>query len=106
MGTPVVVVGTGYEGRAEIIRRHIEEGQEVFLVREPENQYDSNAIAVYVEVRKMFKKTRKQIGYLKEKRAKTLSKRMDDGESIAATVYSYFAPDDKEHPRVSLNLEL
>jgi hypothetical protein len=42
-----MVAGTGHEDRAETIRENVREEQRVFLVREPQNRHDSNAIGVW-----------------------------------------------------------
>ncbi len=41
-----MVAGTGYEGRSRIIERELRPGQAVYLVRDPDNIYDSNAVQV------------------------------------------------------------
>lgn len=42
-----MVAGTTHEGRAETIREYVAEEQRVFLVREPQNRYDSKAIGIW-----------------------------------------------------------
>lgn len=77
------------------------------LNRDPSNTHDPNAIAVYLEVPVLFGlfgSTRKQIGYIKADTAKSLAKQMDEGENVHAVVKSYWAPEDKEHPRVTLEI--
>ncbi len=41
-----MVAGVHYEGRADIVRRHVNEGDAVYLVREPHNAYSRNATSV------------------------------------------------------------
>jgi HIRAN domain len=108
VGRHVIVAGTGFEGRASIIRNHCSNGQRVELRREPSNRHDPNAIAVYIEAPRLFGllgKGLRQIGYIKAPAAGGLSKRMDEGLKVEATVASFYAPPDRDHPRVSLNLE-
>ena len=112
MGKSAIVVGTGFKNRdgsdrATIIRKHIKDGMPVFLVREPENEHDSNAVAVFIEVGGLFSlgKNRVQIGYVKSSRSNVVASRLDAGEKIAGKVKSHFAPDKKNHPRVSLDLD-
>ena len=101
-----VVAGTGFEGRAETIRKYCRDGLPVRLVREPNNPHDPNAIAVYLEFpRLLFGVAKEQIGYIKAPRASKLHKRLDDGEIPSAQVASFYAPPDKEFPRVSLDIE-
>ena len=108
MGRHVIVAGTGFEGRASIIRNHCRNGQRVELRRQPSNRHDPNAIAVYIEAPRffgLFGKGLRQIGYIKAPAAGGLAKRMDDGLVIQARVSSFYAPPGREHPRVSLDLE-
>jgi HIRAN domain-containing protein len=53
-------------------------GRSVRLVREPDNQHDPNAIAVYAE------SGRKPIGYVNKQNAKRLAKLLDAGAEFAA----------------------
>ena len=53
-------------------------GAPVRLVREPENAYDGNAVAVYAE------RGRKPAGYVNRQNAARLAKRLDAGEVLAA----------------------
>lgn len=102
-----IVAGTGFEGREKLIRSHCKEGRTVRLVREPANKFDENAIAVYLEVPKMFGllgDKEIQIGYIKASTAKSLAKKMDDGIELSASVVSFYAPKDKEFPRVTIEV--
>lgn len=78
----------------------------VNLVREPQNPYDPNAIAVMLPVRAwftLFLKTDIHIGYIKRARAKSLSKRIDAGGRItSAEISSMYT--DLDHPRISLRI--
>ena len=107
MGRRAIVAGTGFEGRPSIIRRYCREGQLVELRREPNNRYDPDAIAVYIETPILFGllgRKRRQIGYIKASAADGLAKLMDDGLNVDARVASFYAPPGKDHPRVSLEL--
>lgn len=102
-----IVAGTGYEGRANKIRLCAKQGMPVYLVPEPENEHDPNAIAVYLKVRawySLFQKVDIQIGYIKKRLAATLSKRIAEGGRIkSAKIKSLYLPLD--HPRVSLSID-
>lgn len=41
-----MVAGVRYEGRPEVIRRHVRERDQVFMVRDPNNKYSRNAIEI------------------------------------------------------------
>jgi hypothetical protein len=108
MGRNVILAGTGFDNRASIIRRHCHDGLNAVLKREPDNPHDPNAIAVFIEVPRLFGllgRGLQQIGYIKASAAKGLAKRMDEGLSIQARVASVYAPSDRDHPRVSLELD-
>ncbi|MFT6100828.1 MAG: hypothetical protein ACJAYF_003389 [Arenicella sp.] len=112
MGKAAVVAGTGFKNsngsdRASIIRNNVREGTIVYLVREPNNEHDPNAVAVYIETSGFFGfgKSKRQIGYIKATRSNVVATKLDSGESIPGKVRSFHAPADKSHPRVSLDLE-
>lgn len=44
-----MVAGVHYEGRHEVIRKHVQEGDRVFLARDPKNKFSRNAIEVRTE---------------------------------------------------------
>lgn len=107
-GKDAIIAGTGFEGRASIIRRHIKPGMVIHLRREPSNPHDSNAIAVLITVPRMFGlfgHSRQQIGYIQAGAAKSLAKKIDQGTQVSGYVKSFYAPRHIEHPRVSLRLE-
>lgn len=108
-----IVAGTAFENhdgssRSEIIRKYVKNNQTIYLRRESSNDYDENAIAVYICVPKlfgMFGASLKQIGYIKAGTAKSLAKKIDSGEQVNAFIKSYYAPPEKDDPRVTLRLE-
>ncbi|TDX48004.1 single-stranded-DNA-specific exonuclease RecJ [Orenia marismortui] len=73
------VVGVTFEGRQDIIKDHVNKGDVVFLVRDPDNQYDKNAIQVV-------SKNQKQIGFLKADLSKHLAPYLDNGIEYKAIV--------------------
>jgi single-stranded-DNA-specific exonuclease len=77
------VVGVTYEGRQAVVSI-LTEREQVFLIREPENAFDSNAV-------KVVRWDRQQFGYLNRELAKILAPRMDkSGRFIKATVIRLF----------------
>lgn len=103
-----IVAGTGFEGRAPRIRAFCREGTSVRLQREPNNQYDSDAIAVHAQFRIFWGlwKPWHQIGYVKADRAAGWAPKMDSGDFrfITGEVSSVHAPIGRDHPRVSLRV--
>ena len=80
------VSGVSKDGRQEIVA-NCEEGEPIFLQREPDNRYDRNAIAVYVE-RKSFFGRRKylQVGYIPEEDAEEIAEAMDSGSLAGGAI--------------------
>jgi len=108
MGRNVIIAGTGFHNRASIIQRYCHDGLKAVLKREPDNPHDPNAIAVFIEVPRLFGLLGhglQQIGYIKASAAKGLAKRMDEGLVIQARVASVYAPSGRDYPRVSLELD-
>ncbi len=102
-----VVAGTGFEGREKIVQKHCREGMEVVLKRDPKNKYDTNAVAVFLKVPRiggLLGSSLIQIGHIKANTAKSLAKAMDSGSEVTGTVKSFWAPEDREHPRVTLEI--
>jgi hypothetical protein len=103
-----IVAGTGFEGRAAVIRAHCANNAPVYLAREPDNKFDPNAIAVYLATSSLFGliKGRRQIGYIKAARSATLAPKIDSGELKIknAFVTSFYAPEGIEYPRVSITI--
>lgn len=102
-----IVAGTGFEGRAARIRMFAKPGMPVYLIPEPNNRHDPNAIAVHLRLRKwytLFIKTSLQIGYIKRDRAATFTRKMNEGGKIlSAHIHSMDTYD--KHPRVSIEID-
>ena len=79
----ISVVGESFDDRQRTISK-CRAGAKAFLVREPENKYDENAIAVYTEVG-IFK-SRKQIGYIGRDNAEWMAEIIDGDGDIQATI--------------------
>lgn len=101
----VIVTGTGFDKRASLIRKYIKVDMPLFLEQEPNNVFDPNAIAVYIQIKKFFslKPTKVKIGYIKRSRAEFFTKKINKGGKIlSAYVSSYYF--EKDHPRVSIDV--
>ena len=92
----VRVTGTTFENRQErleFLKRFRLEDLSVTLEREPNNQYDRNAIQVVVHIKPITKKT--VIGYIPKELARELSKVIDIGVQLKTSLmqiiggYSY-----------------
>ncbi len=67
-----MVAGVHYEGRPAVIRRHVDDGDTVFLVRDPGNQYSRHAIEVRLA-------NGMQIGFVPDDLAEEAAPFLDDG---------------------------
>ncbi len=96
-----IVAGTGFYN-VTAIRSGCAPGARLLLVREPSNPFDPFAIGVQLPGW-LFGST--QLGHLKAPLAKRLAPKMDAGVVMRAFVTSRFAPEDREHPRLSIAIE-
>lgn len=80
----IPVVGVKFEGRQEVLRTLLESGGKLSgcLVREPENRFDSNAVAVHVNG--------KRIGYIPKGRAETIAAQIDAGRRFEMAELTVF----------------
>lgn len=103
MKRQISVAGTGFEDRAEIIKRYCKKNRKLKFIREPDNPHDENAIAVYILVPfiPFLLSQKMKIGYISAGIAKSLAKKMDSGVKVTGYVRTYYAPDYIDHPRVS-----
>lgn len=86
------VVGVTFSGRQEIIAR-IQDGDSAEIVREPENEYDFYAVAVYWQ--------NNQIGYLNTRLARVIAPVIDTGAKYGAYVTQVTG---KAHESLGVNL--
>lgn len=85
------VAGTDYVDGFGITFDHLQKGQRLGLSRDPRNRYDSRAIAVTVDERRL--------GYIPRRSNHLLSRMMDSGIKISCTV-------SKDHPRDDRELHI
>jgi hypothetical protein len=107
MRKTAVLAGTGFEGRDEIIRAHCRDGMPIILERQPDNPHDPNAVAVFIDVSRLgglLGTSRKQIGFIKANTAKSLAKAIDSGKAVTGYVKSFWAPDGRDYPRVTVEI--
>jgi hypothetical protein len=95
------IEGTGFNGRAAIISMFVHAGMDAYLVREPGNAYDCNAIAVYIKTSFLFLPLTLHIGYVDRNRASVMAPKMDSGVEYDAYVLSLYTG--KNHPRVTVS---
>ena len=79
--------GTAFENRQErlnFLQQFKMEDLTVTLEREPDNQFDGNAIRIVVHIKPIFKKT--IIGYVPRTLARELAKVIDIGVQVKATL--------------------
>jgi hypothetical protein len=73
--------------RQKLILAAAKVGQAVELIREPDNEHDDNAVAVWIESTVLLvAKVRGKIGYIPADLAWEIAEHMDDGGKIRATI--------------------
>jgi len=77
------VMGTHIGKRAEHIHKYVVRGSSFVLKREPENEYDKNAVQVFLAVRKG--QYFLDLGYVPRRKAEELAPLMDDGVEFKAS---------------------
>jgi len=113
MPLAAIVIGTGLRSadgssRSRVIRRHCTIGCEVLLRIGLATGETSHAVAVYLEVSRLFGLLRSsyaQIGYLDPNAADSIAPRLHSGGEVRARVKNVYAPEEKDSPRVSLVIE-
>ncbi|MCG8614508.1 MAG: HIRAN domain-containing protein [Pseudomonadales bacterium] len=82
------VAGVSKDGRQYIIKKHVYNGQPLWIIPEPDNPYDPNAVGVWVETKGFLGlfKQEFQIGYLNRKIAKEISAHLRNGGSVMVWV--------------------
>ncbi len=73
------VAGTLYEGRLGVIRRHVQQGMDILVFREPSNPFSPNACQLHAVRGAM-------IGFVPEVDAEELAPMLDSGHKYRATV--------------------
>lgn len=106
-----IVAGTGFKNsdgsdRSAFIRKYCGDRSRFELRRDPNNQHDANAVAVFMAVPGFlgFGSRMVQIGHLKATLAAKVAPLLDAGTEVAAKLASFYAPDEKTFPRVSLSI--
>jgi HIRAN domain len=74
-----MVAGVHYEGRPEVIRQYAEDGAQVFLARDRQNQYSRNAVEIRLQ-------NGMQIGYVPEDDAGDIAPLLDQGSRHQACI--------------------
>ena len=71
------------QSRQSYIRRFCKPGMKVTLIREPNNEYDNNAVGVWIKARSfIFFTADVQIGYLNADIAPEIARHMDRGNKM------------------------
>lgn len=91
------VVGLAYEGRLAHLRR-LQEGEPLFLLREPDNPHDPEAIGV-------LNASGDALGYLRKTLAAILAPQMDRGQLLGAKV-ACLLEEEVVHPDLRLNIQV
>lgn len=115
---PVVVQGTGNDGRAAIIRSHCKEGASVQMRRARQSAFsegatrpgEDEALEVWLQCNSLLglRRSWKKIGYVEGSRYGMLATQMATGRLRVrkSVINSFFAPLDREEPQVALQIEV
>lgn len=90
------VVGEQYEGRQKAIKK-CEIGDTIALVRERDNKYDTNAVAVMSDAGK-------QLGYIPKDDAVWVAEILDRGEPIKAHIVRLYNRNDFRNVVIQINV--
>lgn len=85
-------VGVTFDDRQETISK-LNEGNQLKLEREPDNEYDPNAIAIKAKVMTEWL----PVGYIAKKNNSQLAKELDEGNDISVTLTAITGGDDKNY---------
>jgi len=99
--TEVALAGMNFEGRAAIIKKYGKENMPVVFVREPDNKYDSNAIAIYIEGGGKLQ----QIGYINKDDAANYSKSLAKGKTLDGWIRAIYGGT-RDKPSLGVALEI
>lgn len=101
-----LVAGITHDDRVLVIEKWCREDGAVVLKRDKQNQYDDNAIGVFLNVKHLFGlfKSLRQIGFIKSTAAQKMAKKLDNGDNYTAKVESFYVADDKEFARVTIDV--
>lgn len=100
------VAGTGHNNRADGIRKWCNVGDTITLKREPHNEFDDNAIAVYIKPRRLLGliKIKHQIGYINADAAEKMAFKLDMGADYQASISRVYCPEHMDWPKVTVDV--
>lgn len=81
---PTAVIGLGFHAFPSL-QKILREGDELVIVREPNNEHDANAIAVYRETGWLIK-NRQKIGFIPGSDAQEIAPIMDAGNRFTGVI--------------------
>lgn len=91
----------GTHANIETIRKWGKKGKKISLIRETENQFDSNAIAVFMH--SGIFRSKKKIGYIAAYTAERLAPKFDQGKTATGAITSVYWPLHGGRPKVSID---
>ena len=91
------IVGVTFENRQNLLKK-LKVDDKLQLIREPNNTYDKNAVAVYYGVN--------QLGYIGAQLAKYIAHRMDAGTRYQCTVSAVTGGTDGNKYGANITLEV
>lgn len=114
VGNSFIEGGRRYLRALHLRQKRSGENTKVYLMRNPKNEYDSNAIEVWfvpeVPLEGLIQKTAKQakfsrmLGHLPKDVAAELAPLLDRGDKYQAEIYVKLDPEHPEHPGATIYL--
>jgi hypothetical protein len=92
-----MVAGTSYEGRSELIETDLRPGQALYLVRDPHNKHDKNAVEICLA-------NGRGIGYVPREDAREMAPFLDKGFTHAANCTKILTGGTRPIPVVQVDL--
>lgn len=91
--------------RQDIIKRHCHDGQSLQVVREPDHEFDENAIALWVVIPRLIFKSKGRIGYIASDLTEDLAPFVDKGNRLEAKVLNVIGGDEGRSFAVNVEIE-
>ncbi|MDR3635428.1 MAG: HIRAN domain-containing protein [Isosphaeraceae bacterium] len=91
--------------RQDIIRRHCHDGQSLEVMREPDHEYDENAIGLWVVIPRLLFKSKGRIGYIASDLTEDLAPFVDGGNRLEAKVLNVIGGDEGRSFAVNVQIE-
>lgn len=98
------VAGVSFYDRQEIIERSCNDGDDLILIRDEENEHSDSAVGIWVATG--FFRQLKQIGFVTAEASSTVAEYLDDNENSARAVITEVTGGSGDKPSYGVNIEI